>query len=87
MIITLICPECKEEKKVELTQEEYENYTRYKYGEGLIQDMLPNVDRKTRELLRGDMCGDCWEIFFGTPPWEEDEFDDEDYEEEENQEE
>lgn len=73
MTITLRCPECKQNKTIELTLEEYDNYIRYMRGEGLIQNMLPNIDIRTRELLRGGMCGDCWDKYFGKPPWEEDE--------------
>lgn len=67
------CPECGEMKKVELSVEEYENLQRYYAGEGLIQDMLPDIEPPIRELLRGGMCGECWIGMFGVPPWEDSE--------------
>lgn len=87
MTITLTCPVCNEEKTVELTPEEYENYLRYTPGRQLVQDVFPNVDPKVRELLRGGMCADCWNMYFGTPPWENNGEEDEEYEEYEEDEE
>ena len=65
------CPECDEMKKIELSVEEYENLQRYYAGEGLIQDMLPDIEPPIRELLKGGMCGECWIGMFGMSPWEE----------------
>ena len=65
------CPECGEMKKIELSVEEYENLQRYYAGEGLIQDMLPDIEPPIRELLKGGMCGECWIGMFGMSPWEE----------------
>lgn len=77
MKIILTCPECREMKEIELTQDEYRNYLKYKHGECFIQDMLPTLPRHERELLRGGMCGSCWDFFFGQSPWEDEDEEDE----------
>ena len=50
-----------------MTEEEQKNYSLYLSGEGLIQNMLPNISPPDRELLRGGMCGDCWKKIFVLP--------------------
>lgn len=69
--VKIICPNCGQERMVLLTEEECESWKRYLHGEGMIQNMLPDVPHADRELLRGGMCGECWKEMFGNPPWEE----------------
>lgn len=71
--VELICPVCKQLRTVCLTDEEFYNWGRYLQGEGLIQDMLPDVPKAERELLRGGMCGSCWRSMFGDSPCQVDE--------------
>lgn len=65
--LNIECPLCGEVKKILLTTEEYINYIAYQCGQGLIQEMLPNVPAPERELLAGGMCGECWKKNFSFP--------------------
>lgn len=65
--VNKLCPQCKEIKTIYMTEEEQKNYSLYLSGEGLIQNMLPNISPPDRELLRGGMCGDCWKKIFVLP--------------------
>jgi CRISPR/Cas system-associated protein Cas10 (large subunit of type III CRISPR-Cas system) len=58
------CPHCGKRKEILLSDQEMENFLLYCSGEGLIQDMLPNVSAADRELLVGGMCKDCWNELF-----------------------
>ncbi len=64
------CVICHQIKTVYMTEEEFGNFERYMAGEGLIQEMLPDIDRKERELFVSGTCGECWRKLFGAPPWE-----------------
>lgn len=64
------CYLCHEKRTIEMTKEEYENLERYLQGEGLIQELLPNITPPDRELLKGGMCGNCWKKIFGESPLE-----------------
>lgn len=64
------CRICGEEHIVELTDDEYANYLRWKNRELLIQEALPNRSAIERELLMTGTCNECWNIMFGS---EEDE--------------
>lgn len=70
IILYIRCPSCLREKEVFLTREEYMNFLKYKNGRGTIQDMLPDIPAPERELLKGGMCGECWERIFGSAPAE-----------------
>lgn len=65
------CGICHQMKTVLMTEDEYENLERYLNGEGLIQEMLPDIDYRERELFISGICKDCWTRMFGTPPWEQ----------------
>ena len=39
-------------------------YTRWVHGEGLIQNMLPELDADERELLMSKVCGKCFDAMF-----------------------
>ena len=64
------CPKCGGEKAIHMSEAEFQNLINYYNGEGLIQDMIPDIPAPERELLRGGMCGECWRRIFGPPPWE-----------------
>lgn len=66
------CIFCRQMKTVYMTEDEYNKYELHMLGVGLIQDMLPEIDRCDRELLKSGICGDCWRNMFGPPPWEQD---------------
>lgn len=65
------CVICHQIKTVRMSEEEYENFERYMSGEGLIQDMLPDIDYRERELFISGVCSDCWKKMFGTASWEQ----------------
>lgn len=67
------CQFCHQIITVHMTEEEYHNYERYMSGEGLIQEMLPEIERCDRELLKSGICGNCWKDMFGPAPWEQNE--------------
>ena len=52
-------------KTVYMTEDEYNKYELYAAGVGLIQEMLPEIDKCDRELLKSGICGDCWKNMFG----------------------
>ena len=78
------CVFCHQMKTVYMTEDEYEKYELHAAGVGLIQEMLPEIDKCDRELLKSGICGDCWKNMFGPAPWEQDE-DGEDNNEEDNE--
>ena len=64
--ITCNCPLCKRDFNFELTPEEADKYYDYLYlGKYLIQEVFPNRTPSERELLKGGMCGECWDNMFG----------------------
>lgn len=65
------CGICHQMKTVLMTEDEYENLGCYLNGEGLIQEMLPDIDYRERELFISGICKDCWTRMLGTPPWEQ----------------
>lgn len=60
------CPECERVYTFNLTDEEYEKFTYYMMGGDIfIQNVFPKRSASERELLRGGMCGECWNEMFG----------------------
>ena len=78
------CVFCHQMKTVYMTEDEYEKYELHAAGVGLIQEMLPEIDKCNRELLKSGICADCWKNMFGPAPFEQDE-DGEDNNEEDNE--
>ena len=74
--IQRICYKCKTEKIFEFTAKDYKKYLQWVYKDLLIQEALPNINAADRELIKGGMCGECWNKIFGSP---EDDYEDEDY--------
>ena len=81
--VTCTCQHCGKTYEFELTLGEADKYYEYLYlGKYLIQDVFPNRTPSERELLRGGMCGECWNKMFGglekyaedDSEWDEDEF-------------
>ena len=52
------CVFCHQMKTVYMTEDEYEKYELHAAGVGLIQEMLPEIDKCDRELLKSGICGD-----------------------------
>ena len=71
------CPQCREITVFHLTPKEHKAWIgRICYGkQTFIQDIFPNRTPAERELLRGGMCGKCWDNVFGC--FEEEDGDDE----------
>lgn len=59
------CKKCKEEKVVPMTAEQY-----IRLDEGLsigmhIQDAVPDMEPKWREMFISGICPNCWKKIFG----------------------
>lgn len=73
--VVCTCPSCRKGYTFNLTDEEYEKFVYYTMGGDIfIQNVFPTRSASDRELLRGGICGECWDTMFA--------FDEEDYEEE-----
>lgn len=53
-----------------------DDFTKWKKGEGYIQDLLSYLSKDQRELLISGTCGKCFDEMF--PPLEEEEEEDDD---------
>jgi hypothetical protein len=60
MIIQTACIECGDKHAISCTTEQYK---RYVYGD-YVQDIFPELDAGTRELLISGICNDCWDNIF-----------------------
>ena len=58
------CPMCRQETYLRLTKEQMEQYTKYTCCGGLIQDMLPSLDKFGREFVKMGYCPSCQEILY-----------------------
>lgn len=56
-----VCPNCGTLQRVECDADGYEKWCN---GEGLIQDMLPELDPEEREVLISGICPECWNNIF-----------------------
>jgi hypothetical protein len=68
---TKACIQCGKTHSVELDDEQYAGYLRWKNREGHIQDLIPRLNADNREMLMTGTDPICWEILF--PPEEDDE--------------
>ena len=55
------CPHCGKVTVIEMTDDQYEQYTS---GEGFIQDIFPDWSPAKREMLITGICPDCWNKIF-----------------------
>ena len=62
MIIRKECPLCGQTFAIRMS---YDDYARFLYGSGLIQDRLPNTGAVEREFLKTGYCHSCQELIFG----------------------
>ena len=58
------CPMCRQETYLRLTKEQMEQYTKYTCCGGLIQDVLPSLDKFGREFVKMGYCPSCQEILY-----------------------
>ena len=56
------CPMCRQETYLRLTKEQMEQCTKYTCCGGLIQDVLPSLDKFGREFVKMGYCPSCQEI-------------------------
>lgn len=63
-MIAVECRKCKKDVPVNCTDEQY---IKWKTGQGLIQNVMPNVPANERELLISGICGPCFDILFKEP--------------------
>lgn len=59
------CKFCGKEKAVPMNDDQYERLGKFNRGEGHIQDLLPDVEPKWREMFISGMCPECWKKLFG----------------------
>lgn len=55
-----VCPFCGKKHIISLTSEQYERYKKWVMGDGLIQDLLPDLTSSQRELLKTGIDDICW---------------------------
>ena len=58
------CPMCRQETYLRLTKEQMEQCTKYTCCGGLIQDVLPSLDKFGREFVKMGYCPSCQEILY-----------------------
>ena len=58
------CTYCEEIKVFEVDNDSKAGYMKWLKGEGLIQDLMPDVLPENRELLISGICSDCWKAVF-----------------------
>ena len=58
------CPMCRQKTYLRLTKEQMEQYTKYTCCGGLIQDVLPSLDKFGREFVKMGYCPSCQEILY-----------------------
>ena len=61
MTASIKCKECGKEYKFDITEEQYNKYIS---GEGLIQDIFPEISSELREMFISRICPDCWNKIF-----------------------
>lgn len=60
--ITITCKMCNREFTVRVERADYETY--FVRNEGLIQHVFPYLTEDQRELLIGNICGECFDKLF-----------------------
>lgn len=55
------CPVCGNTRLVTVNAERYDQWIA---GDGLIQDLLPELDAEEREALMTGLCSSCWSKMF-----------------------
>lgn len=66
MLEEVKCPMCGGWYVMELTREQKEKLTDYRYACGkAIQELFPEFDRVEREFLKTGYCPECQEMIFG----------------------
>ena len=61
MIVSIKCNECGKEYKFDITKEQYNKYIN---GEGLIQNIFPEISGELREMFISRICPECWNKIF-----------------------
>jgi hypothetical protein len=56
--ITVRCHHCPTAKELEV---DIANFAAWQRREVLIQVALPNLPPEDRELIKSNMCGECWD--------------------------
>ena len=65
------CPKCHTEHTFTLTDDEFTKYLYYLSGGDIfIQHVFPKRSASDRELLRGSICGKCWDKMFPSEDYE-----------------
>lgn len=59
------CPMCGRWCEIKLSEKQHENLSKYHRGEGLIQELFPELNRVEREFLKSGYCPGCQEEIFG----------------------
>lgn len=60
-VVQRTCPWCGNINSVEMTDEQYKQYTS---GDGLVQRIFPDLSAATREILITGICPKCWDATF-----------------------
>lgn len=59
------CDLCGKGGYIELTEEQSKKLSQYHMGDGLIQDLFPELNAVEREFIKTGMCKSCQEMMFG----------------------
>lgn len=64
-VIRCTCPFCGNPSDITLDNDQYARYKRWDAGEGLVQNMLPELSTDDKERLISGICNKCWSGMFG----------------------
>ncbi len=59
------CPMCGSTWYMDLDDDEFRHLEEYYDGWGLIQELLPDLNRCEREFLKSGYCVECQKMLFG----------------------
>ena len=64
-VVVAKCPICGNVSEIEMTDDQYSRYSKWKRKEMLIQEALPELTAEEREILMTGFCKDCQKGIFG----------------------
>lgn len=75
-MVDVVCNFCRQVKHIPITEAEHKKIM---LGSRCIQDVVPNLEAKWREMFISGMCPDCWGSMFAFDDDEDEEDEDEFY--------
>ncbi len=59
------CDLCGKGGYIKLTEEQSEKLSQYHMGDGLVQELFPELNPTEREFIKTGMCMKCQKMMFG----------------------